>query len=89
MAARFELDIFIVLRADLAELECRAHLAVDLVLLRRDLHVTFRRRLKRVAQVGVDGATVGVEVAEREKRKIRSDCQSASRKKYAHNFLIS
>lgn len=72
VTARLELDVLVVLGADLAQLEGGAHLAVDLVLFGGDLHVTLWRRLKRVTQVRVDGSAIGVEVAETKVERFES-----------------
>ena len=57
-------DVFGVLRADLAELEGWAHLAVELVLLLRHSHVVLGGGLDRPGEVGVDTPAVRVEITE-------------------------
>ena len=57
-------DVFGVLRADLAELEGGAHLAVELVLLLGHPHVVLRCGLDRPGEVGVDTPAVRVEITE-------------------------
>jgi len=46
VSARLQLDVLVVLRADLAQLERRTHLAVDLVLLGRHLDVVGLRDVR-------------------------------------------
>lgn len=63
--ARFDPHVLVVFRAYLAQLEGAAHLAVELVLLGRDLDVLFGRGLDGPRKVGVDVTPIGVQVAAR------------------------
>ena len=63
MPARLKPHVLVVLGADLAQLECGAHLAVQLVLLLGHLNVVFGFVGSQGADVGVHHPTVGIQVA--------------------------
>lgn len=63
MSARFYPHVFIVLGADLTQLECATHLAIQFVLLRRHLYVLLRRWLYGPCQIWIYISTVWIQVA--------------------------
>lgn len=63
MAARFYPHVLIVLGANLTQLECTAHFAVQLVLLLRHGYVVLGGGLYGPRQVRIDGPPVWVHVA--------------------------
>ena len=63
MATRLYADVLVVLCTDLAQLEGGAHLAVELILLLRHLHVVLRSVVYQEAEVRVHVAPVRVQVA--------------------------
>lgn len=67
MTARLQLDILVALVTDLTHLEGGAHLAVDLVLLRRHLQPAFLYILQHTTEVHVLTLPIRVQVAKRER----------------------